>query len=220
MKVYTEVFQQLYSAGIEGTNLKRGLKGLPKNNGASTTVRKPFQIFKFPGIDKVDFATDAWKIYASPDSEKTEHLIFAWNRDQVIKAINNVGNLHAAPDKIYSITELPMYRQNLSKLTADPNQRYLDAHVTNGEPDAEDTFPTVVAVGYQLGRVAEWKATGVLVASNVVVTSGHCFNSCSEKVGGRVFLGLSVDLPGETVKVLKATRHPNYLCKARIIRSM
>lgn len=77
-----------------------------------------------------------------------------------------------------------------------------------GEPDVLDPefpldyFPDCVAVGNR----ESWCCSGVLIAPRVVLTAGHCFNRCAD----RVFVGESVDGEGRIYAVARKFRHPDY----------
>ncbi|HVR70558.1 MAG TPA: trypsin-like serine protease [Vicinamibacteria bacterium] len=73
--------------------------------------------------------------------------------------------------------------------------------VIGGRPVAADAFLDCVAVGSD----DEWGCTGTLIASDVVVTAGHCADFAT-----RVFFGANVAQPGRAVKVKKAVLHPKY----------
>ena len=215
-RLYTDLFRDLYAVGIQTTALRNGLQDLPHSG---VTAKPPIIVGPIVGIDRSD---PAWILDTHPrlNLHVRDNLdVFAnlenIGADLVVtgstgsRFYNTANRLHDSQ----SVQSLPDFKRNLRTLDADVGESYLDYRVTDGEPDAENEFPCVVAVGYQLGRVSEWKATGVLVAPNVVLTAAHCYNSCNEKVGGRVFFGLSVDLPGRVVQVERAERYPGYLKK-------
>ena len=59
-----------------------------------------------------------------------------------------------------------------------------------------------------IGSPDQWCCTGTLVAPNVVVTAGHCFGGCTD----RVFVGDNVEQldAGKVIEVEEAVRHPDY----------
>lgn len=59
-----------------------------------------------------------------------------------------------------------------------------------------------------IGSPDEWCCTGTLIAPNVVVTAGHCYGGCTD----RVFVGDDVSKPddGKVIAVDEAVRHPDY----------
>jgi trypsin len=88
----------------------------------------------------------------------------------------------------------PTFVENTARLIRDQNR------IVGGVPTKD--FPDCVAVG----AASQWCCTGTLVASNVVLTAGHCQGGCSS----RIFIGTNVNAGGEIVGVVKAVRHPNY----------
>ena len=65
-----------------------------------------------------------------------------------------------------------------------------------------DDFPDCVAVG----SLQAWCCTGTLIASNLVVTAGHCLDECSD----RVYFGSNVAGTGSVHQVAAKHRHPMY----------
>jgi secreted trypsin-like serine protease len=103
----------------------------------------------------------------------------------------------AAP-RSFHIYKDPRYLKNARALA----QRTLGGtRIIGGRPVAAGAFPDCVAVGSD----NQWGCTGTLIASDVVVTAGHCADFAT-----RVFFGANVTQPGRVVRVKKAVRHPKY----------
>jgi secreted trypsin-like serine protease len=83
----------------------------------------------------------------------------------------------------------------------------IQPYIVGGE--ATSDFPDCVAVGSEPDEngVVDWGCTGVLVATNVVVTAGHCKD---DGFVSRVFIGPDVHKPGDTILVKTAVQHPQY----------
>jgi secreted trypsin-like serine protease len=88
----------------------------------------------------------------------------------------------------------PVLRANTLRLIGD-RQRIVGGRPTDGWPDC-------VAVG----GPGQWCCTGTLVAPDLVLTAGHCFPSCVD----RVFVGTDVSRSGHVVGVAEANRRPDY----------
>jgi hypothetical protein len=103
----------------------------------------------------------------------------------------------AKPQEI-SIFSDPVFIENAKKLI--PNR----SRVIGGIPTSQ--YKDCVAVGSDNG----WCCTGTLVASNVVITAGHCVEGgCAD----RVFVGEDVTKPraGTVISVRDAQSHPKYV---------
>jgi secreted trypsin-like serine protease len=102
------------------------------------------------------------------------------------------------PTKSFQISQDPRYLANAHELA----RRTLGGlRVIGGTDVKKGEFLDCVAVGSD----NQWCCTGTLVASNVVVTAGHCADFAT-----RVFFGNDVTKPGKIVRVKKRVRHPKY----------
>lgn len=102
------------------------------------------------------------------------------------------------PPKSFQIFKDPRYVANARALA----RRTLGGfRVIGGAPVKAGEFVDCVAVGSD----NQWGCTGTLIASNVVVTAGHCADFAT-----RVFFGNDVTKPGKVVSVKKRVRHPKY----------
>lgn len=72
-----------------------------------------------------------------------------------------------------------------------------------GSDIPNDYFQDCVAVGSDF----TWCCTGVLVAPNVVLTAGHCYENCAT----RVFIGESIFRQGKVYQVIDKVRHPGFV---------
>jgi secreted trypsin-like serine protease len=98
----------------------------------------------------------------------------------------------------FHIYKDPRYLKNARELA----RRTLGGtRIIGGRPVAAGEFLDCVAVGSD----NQWGCTGTLIASDVVVTAGHCVDFAT-----RVYFGANVAQPGRIVKVKKAVRHPKY----------
>ncbi len=90
----------------------------------------------------------------------------------------------------------PVFLENAKRLIAD-RKRIVGGIKTSDYRDC-------VAIG----SLDDWCCTGTLVASNVVVTAGHCRDECA----ARVFVGDNVEQldAGAVIDVAEAVRHPDY----------
>jgi secreted trypsin-like serine protease len=103
-----------------------------------------------------------------------------------------------SPIKSFQIYEDPRYLANARELA----RRTLGGlRVIGGAPVKVGEFLDCVAVGSD----SQWGCTGTLIASNIVLTAGHCANFAT-----RVFFGNDVNKPGKVVRVKKRVRHPRY----------
>jgi secreted trypsin-like serine protease len=96
-------------------------------------------------------------------------------------------------DSIYAD---PVYLENAKRLIADRDR------IVGGIATAD--YRDCVAIG----SADDWCCTGTLVAPNVVVTAGHCYPECVQ----RVFVGDNVEHleAGTVIEVADAVRHPEY----------
>jgi trypsin len=96
-------------------------------------------------------------------------------------------------DSIYAD---PVYLENAKRLIVDRDR------IVGGIATAD--YRDCVAIG----TADDWCCTGTLVAPNVVVTAGHCYPVCVE----RVFVGDNVEQleAGTVIEVADAVRHPEY----------
>lgn len=96
-------------------------------------------------------------------------------------------------DSIYAD---PVYLENAKRLIADRDR------IVGGIATAD--YRDCVAIG----SADDWCCTGTLVAPNVVVTAGHCYPVCVQ----RVFVGDNVEQleAGTVIEVADAVRHPEY----------
>lgn len=100
--------------------------------------------------------------------------------------------------KSFHIYDDPRYLANARQLA----RRTLGGlRVIGGAPVASGEFLDCVAVGSD----HQWGCTGTLIASNVVLTAGHCANFAT-----RIFIGSDVTKAGKVVRVKKRVRHPEY----------
>jgi secreted trypsin-like serine protease len=99
----------------------------------------------------------------------------------------------AEDDSIYSD---PIFLANAKRMIADRDR------IVGGIPTSD--YPDCVATGGE----DNWCCTGTLVAPNVVVTAGHCYDPCAK----RVFIGDDVTKPeaGREIEVARAVRHPEF----------
>jgi secreted trypsin-like serine protease len=98
----------------------------------------------------------------------------------------------------FHIYKDPRYLKNARELA----RRTLGGtRIIGGRPVKAGQFLDCVAVGSD----NQWGCTGTLIASDVVVTAGHCVDFAT-----RVYFGGNVAQPGRVVKVKKAVRHPRY----------
>jgi secreted trypsin-like serine protease len=98
----------------------------------------------------------------------------------------------------FHIFEDPRFAKNARELARRSVGR---VRIIGGTEVRPGEFDDCVAVGSD----AEWGCSGTLVASNVVVTAGHCADFAT-----RVFFGTDVTRAGRVVKVKKRHRHPRY----------
>ena len=90
----------------------------------------------------------------------------------------------------------PVYLENAKRLIVDRDR------IVGGIATAD--YRDCVAIG----SADDWCCTGTLVAPNVVVSAGHCYPKCVE----RVFVGDNVEQlgAGTVIEVADAVRHPEY----------
>lgn len=106
--------------------------------------------------------------------------------------------LAEAPTKSFHIYNDPRYLANARELA----RRTLGGlRVLGGAPVKPGDLLDCVAVGSD----NQWGCTGTLIATNAVLTAGHCVNFAT-----RVFFGNDVTKPGKVVRVKKRVRHPQY----------
>jgi secreted trypsin-like serine protease len=107
------------------------------------------------------------------------------------------------PTQSFQIYNDPRYLANARELA---RRTQGGLRVIGGAPVTGKDFLDCVAVGSE----SRWACTGTLIASNVVLTAGHC-----AEVATRVFFGNDVNKPGKIVPVKKSVRHPKYHKGAR-----
>jgi secreted trypsin-like serine protease len=108
------------------------------------------------------------------------------------------AGLAEAVSKSFHIYNDPRYLANARELA----RRTLGGlRVLGGAPVKAGDFLDCVAVGSD----NQWGCTGTLIASNVVLTAGHCVDFAT-----RVFFGNDVSKTGKIVRVKKRVRHPQY----------
>lgn len=109
-----------------------------------------------------------------------------------------------APEDAESIFTDPEYIENEYQLLENPAAILPGKlRIVGGVPTTD--FPDCVAVGSEF----RFCCTGTLVASNVVVTAGHCHEG---NCRSRIFIGPDITRPteGRTVNVATAVIHPQY----------
>jgi secreted trypsin-like serine protease len=117
---------------------------------------------------------------------------------QATRAAGRFRVSSAGPPRSFQIYKDPRYLKNARELA----RRTLGGtRIIGGRPVAAGAFLDCVAVGSD----SQWGCTGTLVASDVVVTAGHCADFAT-----RVYFGTNVTQPGRVVRVKKAVRHPKY----------
>ena len=115
-------------------------------------------------------------------------------RERGVGPVSSTGQ----PTQSFQLDQDPRYLANARELA----RRTLGGlRVIGGAPVKKGEFLDCVAVGSD----NQWGCTGTLVASNVVVTAGHCADFAT-----RVFFGNDVTKPGKVVRVKKRVRHPKY----------
>ncbi|MET0253128.1 MAG: serine protease [Terrimicrobiaceae bacterium] len=115
-------------------------------------------------------------------------------RERGVSPVPDTGQ----PTQSFQLDQDPRYLANARELA----RRTLGGlRVIGGAPVKKGEFLDCVAVGSD----NQWGCTGTLVASNVVVTAGHCADFAT-----RVFFGNDVTKPGKIVRVKKRVRHPKY----------
>jgi secreted trypsin-like serine protease len=102
------------------------------------------------------------------------------------------------PTESFHIFNDPRYLANARKLA---HRTLGGLRVIGGAPVKPGEFLDCVAVGSD----NQWGCTGTLIASNAVLTAGHCAS-----VATRVFFGHDVTKPGKVVRVKKRVQHPKY----------
>lgn len=103
-----------------------------------------------------------------------------------------------SPPKSFRVHSDPRYLANARALA----RRTLGGlRVIGGARVPVGEFLDCVAVGSD----SQWGCTGTLIASNTVLTAGHC-SECAT----RVYFGSDVSEPGKIVRVKKRFRHPQY----------
>ncbi len=73
--------------------------------------------------------------------------------------------------------------------------------IIGGIPVNASNFQDCVAVGDN----QEWFCSGTLIATNAVLTAGHCTARAT-----RIFFGNNIDRQGKIVRVIKTVPHPQY----------
>jgi hypothetical protein len=109
-----------------------------------------------------------------------------------------------APEDTESIFTDPEYIENEYQLLENPAAILPGMNrIVGGVPTTD--FPDCVAVGSE----SRFCCTGTLVASNVVVTAGHCHEG---NCRSRIFIGPDITRPteGRMVNVATAVIHPQY----------
>jgi secreted trypsin-like serine protease len=105
---------------------------------------------------------------------------------------------HAAPARSFEILKDSRYLKNARSLAL----RTLGGlRVIGGQEVPPGEFLDCVAVGSD----TTWGCTGTLIASNTVLTAGHCADFAT-----RVYFGSNVRKKGQVVRVKKRVRHPQY----------
>lgn len=103
-----------------------------------------------------------------------------------------------APVKSFQIYQDPRYLKNARELA---RRTMGGLRVLGGADVKPGDLLDCVAVGSD----AQWGCTGTLIASNVVLTAGHCADFAT-----RVYFGHDVNKPGKIARVKKRVRHPQY----------
>jgi hypothetical protein len=118
---------------------------------------------------------------------------------------------HLDEYKTKSIFADPKYLANAKALMLSGHVNYYPGsspeRITGGFQDAGDAFRDCVAVG---SDAEGYCCTGTLIAPNVVLTAGHCYDCCNERQGGKIHIGPKAFGAGKTVKVRRAIQHPDY----------
>jgi secreted trypsin-like serine protease len=112
--------------------------------------------------------------------------------------------------KMGSIYDDPVFVGNSEILQRESPQ---GLRILGGIATAATEFPDCVAVGDE----TDWCCTGTLVAPNVVVTAGHCAESCA----ARVYAGLNTNTPdpAKIFNVAHVIRHQEFDDSGSVIRN-
>jgi len=97
------------------------------------------------------------------------------------------------------------YAANLRKTLEALLRGGVKPEIVGGTPTVD--YPDCVAVGKQVRDRVDWGCSGVLVASNVVVTAGHCFDDGYKDL---IYIGSNVAQPGKTVRVKQREQPDGY----------
>jgi endonuclease G len=146
--------------------------------------------------DRVAGGDDAAFVHALRTHFFTQH---ATQRSRALRVVP-AGGLRREPagDPSFHIFQDPRFLRNAREL-ARRTQR--GVRVIGGTTVKAKDFRDCVAVGND----QQWGCSGTLIASNVVLTAGHCASFAT-----RVFVGRDVAKAGKIVRVARRVRHPEY----------